>query len=732
MKKKIKFDKKFFSIVCVLLLLISIVRDNAIIFAIGSKISQGSTSLSQEVVTGSNTNSVQFKDSIKIPENTKEVEKHLSEIGSYDNGNYLLVYKELPTFFNNLQKGDVFCVLPDTKSNDKCFQNGFCGKLIEIRTEEGKQCVEFSVPSASEVFSKISISTFGENEVSDVKFVPSDNISVENYTPITASMGAGNSAVTAKSSSLTLNDTTVGYSFFKSDKESLLDNYSVICKKLDLKIKQKGISIDSGDASVSGNVSLEYPSIKYQFESHTDENGQAVVDKYDLGFISKQSVDLKLEAKKEVGLDDLSPKPTLEKYGILDVSDVTENEKGKIVIGTFLVGTQAVLPLLYNTNNMVSYISFGIAFQFSITASGELSLELKVNESGLMEAVANDEKQSFKVYSPNHPNPVISNVENTIAEDKDKAKITVKSKGTIKCKFAIGLDAGICILGMIPIKLSNNLIELDYTRSIGKTNDIEGNDITDEFTVANNTNLVGRNDVDYFQCSSNSYLKINLGAKLKLPGASFKLFSFGAEKLLKKFVWMQVPKPIDFKKSECSFGGIKIGKKYTDQELKDTFSEFQEELGKDSVATRIKDSVYNDIINNAIEQLGIDTFDMLNELGIDDDEFSQYKVDYFASGVLYVRDQNDKVIAQIITGNDVYNTSGFSNGMSIDSVEQTYSSPDDSESVHIEIGWLKYLSDSFKDLEDTDVTCYTYNSSNSDNTMEILFNGETEKLIIIT
>jgi len=421
----------------VLLLLISIVRDNAIIFAIGSKISQGSTSLSQEVVTGSNTNSVQFKDSIKIPENTKEVEKHLSEIGSYDNGNYLLVYKELPTFFNNLQKGDVFCVLPDTKSSDECFQNGFCGKLIEIRTEEGKQCVEFSVPSASEVFSKISISTFGESEVSDVKFVPSDNISVENYTPITASMGAGYSAVTAKSSSLTLNDTTVGYSFFKSDKESLLDNYSVICKKLDLKIKQKGISIDSGDASVSGNVSLEYPSIKYQFESHTDENGQAVVDKYDLGFISKQSVDLKLEAKKEVGLDDLSPKPTLEKYGILDVSDVTENEKGKIVIGTFLVGTQAVLPLLYNTNNKVSYISFGIAFQFSITASGELSLELKVNESGLMEAVANDEKQSFKVYSPNHPNPVISNVENTIAEDKDKAKITVKSKGTIKCKFAI-------------------------------------------------------------------------------------------------------------------------------------------------------------------------------------------------------------------------------------------------------------------------------------------------------
>lgn len=222
MKKKIKFDKKFLSIVCVLLLLISIVRDNAIIFAIGSKISQGSTSLSQEVVTGSNTNSVQFKDSIKIPENTKEVEKHLSEIGSYDNGNYLLVYKELPTFFNNLQKGDVFCVLPDTKSNDKCFQNGFCGKLIEIRTEEGKQCVEFSVPSASEVFSKISISTFGESEVSDVKFVPSDNISVENYTPITASMGAGYSAVTAKSSSLTLNDTTVGYSFLKAIKNHCL------------------------------------------------------------------------------------------------------------------------------------------------------------------------------------------------------------------------------------------------------------------------------------------------------------------------------------------------------------------------------------------------------------------------------------------------------------------------------------------------------------------------------
>lgn len=732
MNKKIKLDKRTLSIICVLLLLIFIARDNAIIFAIGSKISQGSSSISQEVLSGSNTNSVEFKDNIKIPEETKEVEKHLSEIGSYDNGNYLLVYKELPSFFNGLEKGDVFCVLPDTSSSDECFQNGFCGKIIEIRSESGKQCVEFSVPSASEVFSKISISTFGDSNVSNVKFVPSDNISVENYTPITASIGTEASAITAKSSSLTVNDTTVGYSFSKSDKESLLDNYSVICKKLELKIKQKGINIDSGDAAVSGNVSLEYPSIKYQFESHTDENGQAVVDKYDFGFISKQSVDLKLELKKEVGLDDLSPKPVLEKYGILDVSDVTDSEKGKIVIGTFLVGTQAIVPFLYNTNNKVSYISFGIAFQFSLTASGELSLELKVNESGLMEAVANNEKQSFKIYSPDHPNPVISNVESTVSEDKDKAKITVKSKGTIKCKFAIGLDAGICILGMIPLKISNNLIELNYTRSIGKTNDIDGNDITDEFTVANNTNLVGRNDVDYFQCSSNSYLKINLGAKLKLPGASFKLFSFGAEKLIKKFVWMQVPKPIDFKKSECSFGGIKIGKKYTDQELKDTFTAFQEELGKTSTVTRIKDSLFNDIVNNAIENLGIDTFDMLNELGIDEGELSQYKVDYFSSGVIYVRDQNNKVIAQIVTGNNVYNTSGFSNGMSIDSVEQTYSSPDDSESVHIEVGWLKYLSDSFKDLEDTDVTCYTYKSSNSDNTMEILFSGSTEKLIIIT
>lgn len=122
---------------------------------------------------------------------------------------------------------------------------------------------------------------------------------------------------------------------------------------------------------------------------HYDEATDTVnINDYSLGFITKQKVNLSLSAKQTIGLDDLNVDLS-KSVKIIEIEDVTASEKWKIVLGTYLIGWQAALPILQNDTNKVSYLSLGIAVQLALTGSGELSLEYSIEESGFAQIEVN-------------------------------------------------------------------------------------------------------------------------------------------------------------------------------------------------------------------------------------------------------------------------------------------------------------------------------------------------------
>lgn len=317
-------------------------------------------------------------------------------------------------FFNDINIGETFCVYPDDTASESFFALGFCGKVTNINNDENS--VSFTIPELTDVFSEIYLNTNTGNteNVVSTAFYPNKNVTDIQYlqpsNKIQTLMCAPVNSIALATSPQKLSvgiDENIGYKFTEPKTKSLHEDYTLICEKLKLKFDCEISDDDGFSIGASGNVTLEETAVKMLLDYHYDEVTDTVdINDYSLGFITKQKVNLSLSAKQTIGLDDLNVDLS-ESIQIIGIEDVTASEKGKIVLGTYLIGWQAALPILQNDTNKVSYLSLGIAVQLALTGSGELSLEYSIYESGFaqIEVNANGNKTHL-IKGYDYPNPV--------------------------------------------------------------------------------------------------------------------------------------------------------------------------------------------------------------------------------------------------------------------------------------------------------------------------------------
>lgn len=101
------------------------------------------------------------------------------------------------------------------------------------------------------------------------------------------------------------------------------------------------------------------------------------------------------------------------------------------------------------------------------------------------------------------------------------------------------------------------------------------------------------------------------------------------------------------------------------------------------------------------------------------------------SGVIYVRNENDMVVAVFVTGEDIGNIAGVHNGLSSKKIEQIYSAPEQAAEVDIKIGSLARSILDVDWLDDTNLAGNTYYSCDSDEKMDLIFCNDTLKMIIV-
>lgn len=683
-------------------------------------------------------NYVSFKSDVHIADNPTEIQENFISVDVKGN-EYTLVYKnKLPDFFGQIKKGEFFCVYPDDQSSDSFFALGFCGEIISVEEKNDNYRVSFATPKLTDVFSNIYINTqtAGDESVVSGAFYANENVlgiqaASLGVTQINAHKDLLSTASKAKKEedSLTLGNTTVGYKFKGTTKKSLLDDYVLLCDKLKLNIKQK--SSQDETFAIEGTVTLEEMATKMLLDYHYDESTDTVIVKdYSLGFIAKQKVDLKMTAEKSVALDDINVDLS-EKAKIIDIEDVTESEEGKIVLGTYLIGVEAALPvgkkskpILQNDVNDVSYLSLGIAVQFCITTSGELSFEYSVEESGFTQIEVNGNGDNIcltKGYD--YPNPVTEGRTPTLQEEKSCPTVTSEISGKANLNVSFGGDIGLCILGMIPVKMSNNFFEFDITKKFSQKEDEE------KATEVIKNNYLLDDNVDSLTISTSSYLKMHLGAKIDFGKLKYTVAETGGSIQLFKEVWFQSPPAVGFSHSQCGFGGIFLGEKYSDDELNSTFKEYMKGTDKDSILLSASDSLFGSIINAAVNDLQIDLLGLASYIGAD---LEKYKTNYFSAGVIYVRDENDIVVATVVVSDRITNDIGVHNGLSNKKIEQVYSAPDFSAGVEINIGSLVKNIFGIDGIENKNILGSTYFSCDSNDKMDLVFSDQKLVLIVLT
>lgn len=674
-------------------------------------------------------NYVNFKNGVHIADASCEIQKHFDTV-SVNNDEYIIVYKKaLPNFFRDMKVGDVFCVYPDSTAAESFFALGFCGRLTSISSDNIRYAVSFTIPELTDVFSDIYINTCIKNNTSVIStaFYPNENVTAVQSLKSPADMcdfvDPMPLATTPQKASVEI-ENSIKYKFNEPETTSLLDGYSPICERLKLKFKGKVTDDDGFSIGASGDITLEEAAVKMLLDYHYDEASDTVkIADYSLGFITKQKINLSLSAEQSIGLDDLNFDLS-EKVQIIDIEDVTESEKGKIVLGTYLIGWEAALPILQNNTNKVSYLSLGIAIQLSLTGSGKLSLEYNVEESGFAQIEVNgNENNTYLIKGYDYPNPIKENRQPTNEELSSIPSVTSKIKGEASFDLAFGADIGICILGMIPIKQSNNLVEVEITKTF---NEEKQKDKSVE--IIRNNYLLDDN-VDSLILSTNSHLKMHLGAKINTGILKRTVGEIGGNIQLFKEVWYQSPPAIGFSHFQCGFGGVFVGETYCDDELDKAYKAYMKDTNQNSIITSAKDSLFGSLANAAFNKLDFAPLDIAAYLG---EEIDNYKFNYYSSGITYARDENGKVVAAFVTGEDIANIAGVHNGLSSAKIEQVYSSPDLSVEVNINIGSLVRWLLGIDWLDDTNLAGKTYYSCDSDEQMDLIFYDDTLKMIVVT
>ncbi len=677
---------------------------------------------------------VTFKDNVKIISDTDSVQEDFQEV-TLKGEEYTITYSDgLPDELAVLKKGDTFCV-PSIKGADvNCFEMGFCGEVISAT----QNSITFKVPSMENVFSDFSFKLEGDiadsaefTPAAGVTVVANNTIAKSNFLPLAATMpniplmGYSDYEDGFKIGEYAIKPQ---FSFKEPSKQSVLPGYSLFCDSLKLKLALEKEVSGATEMAISGTVEMNDLATKMDIEWHEDENGNQEVERFDVGFMANAKTTLEYSDCFSIGLDDL-PKASeandipskIEK--VLQVEDVTDNEKGKLVLGSYVIGYNVKLPGLVNADNKIGYLSAGIVIQFFISASGEIYTECTLTNAGFYKAEFNSETGfSGDAKGYDYPSPAVYTGEYTEEMENSTPTTTFEVEAQVKLNAATGVDVGLCILGMVPVKVANNLVEAEAVFDI---------------TGKKEFDLSGVNKAALFDCAesvvvkSNSTLKIYLGAKLNMP-IEMTIASFGFEKLLFEKEWFRYPEAIPFDHSQCGFGNIYVGESYTHAEMDAIYKAFEKEQGIDSIISGIKDEIGNVVVETFKSELN----SILNQADIDLYEAMYGSVKYYSSGALYFLDDDGTVILSVITGEGVCNAGGLETDTKPEYAEKLYSTPDDSTTIKLDISeevraLLKEAGLDLGGVEDRDLTIYTYVAEDTGDEMMLLYSGGDLAAIIV-
>ena len=731
-----KGNKKGLKVAIALLLVVAIVSSivGVVALVLNSDGRDYVTTSNSAVETGAVAD-VTFKDNVKIISDTEKVQEDFQEV-TLKGEEYTITYtNSLPDELSVLKTGDTFCI-PSIKGADvNCLEMGFCGEVISTTNNS----ITFKVPSMENVFSDFSFKL--EGDIADsAEFTPAAGVSVitdraitrNNFRQLNATMpNIALSGFADYESEVQIGDYTIapGFSYINPTQQSVLPGYSMFCDSLKLKLSVEKEVNGVKSKAISGTIELEDLATKMDIEWHEDENGNQIVENFDVGFMANVQSELTYTDKISAGLDDL-PKASeandipskVEK--VFQIQDVTDNEKGKLILGSYVIGYNVKLPGLVNADNKIGYLSAGVVIQFFVSASGELTAECSLSNSGFYRAEFNSETGfSGDAKGYDYPSPALYAGEYTQEWSESKPTTTIEFKGQLKLNAATGVDVGLCLLGMVPVKIATNLIEAEAVFSgSGKKQIADLSDVDKGFLLDYSQGVVVK---------SNSTLKIYLGAKLKMP-VSMTLASFGFEKVLFDKVWFQYPDPIPFDYSQCGFGNIFVGKRYTHEEMDVIYKAFEEEHGVDSLLSDIKDGVGNAVVDAFKYELN----SILTQADIDLYEAMYGSVKYYSSGTLYFLDEDNTVLMTIVTGEDICNEGGLKVDTTTEAVEKIYSAPDDSTTIKLDISEevraiLSELGLDLGGVENQDLTVYTYVADDTGDEMTLLYSGNKLKAIIV-
>lgn len=686
----------------------------AIIFFASSVNTSEYTSLSFD--NNSQNNTASYCDNVFVALPDDEVDKKVSTIEyNEQTDEYCIKYKTLPEFFSDKAIGDIFVVEADEDSKIDAFNLGFSGVITDIHQENKNSYVKFVIPDFTQLFDSCSISTLESSNVTNVKFYPSQEYEIKQYVvPM---------SVSKRADEISFGNFTAGYTYKKADKESELAGYELLAKKLKLEIKHKS-DVDDNEIELSGDITFDYPAVKFSLD-YDNTDGEPTVNNYDVGFISKEKANVKIKAKGNAGAD--VPDDWIEELRILDYSDATDEEKGKVVLGTYVIGYNVPSVILHNNKNNVSYLSLGISVQVAVTLNGEIELEYGVEQSGFIDVSDSSDGESHcRISNYKYPNPVIGEVQFDEDANLDFPEIKTSCKGSIDMKMAVGVDVGFCIYACIPIKVSTDFVCLEFIRNIEDESKMKMTPISE------NGEMKTVEDVSFYQFKSQSNLILNFGGKYKIGVVKYEIGKVSMRKMLFSKVWDQYPQPVDFDSSQFDFGNIMLGLKYSKDDMNTLFYNDLKGRDKSYLTGKLKDKFIQSTTESVSDKINVDFNDLFEFAQLDEEN---YDIVCYSEGAIYLTNQGI-VKAQIISGKDVENCSHVSCGMSRKMVKQIYSDPSDEQYINIEFGdimveFIKAVGmDELLRFNGMKVTADVYKSSDSDNEMLMIFDG-SDKLVLV-